>query len=235
MTQERTYSIKCPKCGAEQSVELYDAINVAESPLLKDELLSNRINAVVCDECGFDFRVDKSLLYHDPELGVLIYLLPENGYSEAEGEAEFVRSIEILNSSLPDSVSSPEVHLVGRREELIERIFLLEDGLDERIIEYIKYMVYSKNMEQVNPLTKTLLFNVQDSDDENLCFVIQDVETRQLEGMLQYNRDAYVAFEEMFDEDEQTATLLEMFPGPFISARRLVLKDAQPGSSGSAA
>ncbi len=225
MSQTRKYQIRCPHCGEEQTAELYDAINIREAPDLKLRLLRNEVNHVVCPGCAYAFRVDKPLLYSDPARQLLIYLIPLQGRNQAEGRREFTESLERLNQILPEGVTAPEVHLVFTRTELVERIFLFDAGLNERLIEYIKYLIYSKNPAKLDPAQKILLFNAEDSTPENLCFVIQDAQTRRLEAMLHSARETYTALAEMFDNDEKTADLLELFPGPYISARTLILEE----------
>lgn len=226
MSVTKTYSIQCPKCSATQSAELYDSINVGDAPTLRDQLMANQINAIQCPHCDFSFRVDKRLLYHDPARGFMIFWFPGNEAQYHAGKEEFVASMTALGQALPDDFDPPAVHLVFRRTELVERIFLLEAGLNERIIEYIKYMMYSRNPEKMDPSRKTILFNAEDSNEQALCFVVQDIESMKLEGMLEFDRTAYAGLLELFDSDEKTAHLMELFPGPHISARALFLQDA---------
>ncbi len=221
---KQTYPIQCPQCGAEQEAELYDAINVTEAPLLREALMNNTLNQVECPHCGFAFRVDKRLLYHDPERGLMIYWFPGQESSYQTNKTEFLTAISALNAALPDEFDPPTVHLVFSRVELVERIFLLEAGLDERVIEYIKHMMYTRNLEKLDPQAKAILFNAQDSNERALCFVIQDLDTQQLEGVLEFDREAYEGLVAMFDEDEKTSTLWDLFPGPYISARSLLLE-----------
>ncbi len=225
MSLTNQYPIQCPKCEAEMDVELFDSINVTEAPALRDQLMANELNAVECAHCGFKFRVDKRLLYNDPDRRVMVFWFPGNEEEYRNNKEEFVRSMDALNTALPDEFDPPAVHLVFTRTELVERIYLLEADLNERIIEYIKYMMYSRNLEKLNPGRKALLFNAEDSNAEALCFVVQDLESKQLEGMLQFDRSAYDGLLEMFDSDEKTAQLMELFPGPYISARELLLQD----------
>ncbi len=232
MTQQRTYSIRCPQCSQEQDVELYESLNVQTSPELKEQLMNNQLNAVVCEQCDSSFRVDKPLLYSDPVRNLLIHVIPVSSDRVDEGQRQFSEWMGQLNSSLPQGVDAPHLHLVFSRIELVERIFMLEAGLDERVIEYIKHLVYSQNMDRVDPTTKALLFDAQDSTDEALCFVVQDVAGQQLESVLEYSRQAYDALCEMFDQDEQTPSLIELFPGPYISARALLLGDSATRAGG---
>lgn len=229
MSQQNEYPIRCPKCGHQQTVMLYDAVNIKTSPELREQLMQNKLNAVTCAACGFNFRIDKNLVYSDPAHKLLIFWVPVAESDYARGEEQFIALLRELSGLLPDDVHAPTVHLVFNRVELIERIFLVEAGLDERLIEYIKYMLYTRNAERLNPATKVLLFNATDSTPEHLCFVVQDAATRKFEAVLQYGRDAYTALAETFNGEEKSADLLELFPGPHISARALLLKERTAG------
>ena len=77
MSKRKTFNIKCPSCGTQQDVELYEAVNVAVEPELKQALLENRLNRVGCTDCDASFRVDMPLLYSDPKHNVLIHWIPE--------------------------------------------------------------------------------------------------------------------------------------------------------------
>lgn len=227
MSVTETYPIRCPQCAHEQDVTLYESVNVTESPELREQLMANRLNAVACEKCGLSFRVDKKLLYHDAGRGVIIYWFPEGAGSSTEQQEAFLESLKTLADLLPGGMAAPTVHLVYRRTELIERIYLLEAGLNERVIEYVKAMIYARNMDRVNPTEKALLFNAEDSTAEWLYFVTQDLASSKLEGMLQFSREAYNGLCEMFDRDDQTARLMELFPGPYISARELILREGE--------
>lgn len=225
MSQRKAYTIHCPKCGASQEVQLYDSINVVDDPELRDELFANRLNHVDCGACAFGFRVDKPLIYSDPAKNFLVFLNPLGRIPNHGDQKQFLDWMDNINSSLPDGVDAPAVHMVSSRTELIERIFLIEAGLDERVVEYIKHIIYTRNMVRVSPERKILLFDAQDSNDEKLCFVVQDAESRQLESMIEYSREAYDSLQAMFDQDDKTPSLMELFPGPYISARSLLIAD----------
>lgn len=227
MTQQSSYTISCPKCGRAQTVTLYDAVNVKTDPYLRTMLMENKLNAVNCVECEFSFRIDKNLVYSDPDRRLLIFWVPVSESDYARGEEQFIALLKDLSGLLPDDVRAPHVHLVFNRVELIERIFLVEAGLDERLIEYIKFTMYSRNAARLDPTRKILLFNATDSTPEHLCFVVQDAQSRRFEAVLQYSREAYRALEETFSGEEKSADLLELFPGPHISARALLLKEQQ--------
>jgi hypothetical protein len=227
MSSARRHTIRCPSCGRDFSVELFDSLNRKDRADARELVMANRLNQVTCEGCGASFRVDKPLIYTDPGRGILIVWVPVPDEARAAGESQFAEILHRADRLVPEGVEAPPVHLVFSRTEMVERIFLLEAGLDARIIEYIKYTMYARNPARLDPHTKALLFNAEDSTDELLCFVVQDVRTRQFEAVLQYRRDAYQALVEAFrdPEDQHVVRLAELFPGPHISARRLLMEE----------
>ncbi|VGO19266.1 CpXC domain-containing protein [Pontiella sulfatireligans] len=226
MSISRTVNITCPSCGTLQDVRLYDAVNVATDPELKQSLMQNQLNRIECTDCDTSFRVDLPLLYNDPENNILIHWVPETGeMSQEDILEEFEQSLEQMNEMLPPDVEAPRVRLVLSRVELVELIFLIEAGLNQRVVEYVKYSIYTRNMEKIHPRKSRILLNVQDSTDDEMCFVVQDVKEQKLGQVLRYGRKAYDSMNELFDEDP--SEFIEMFPGPCISARQLLLEDEE--------
>ena len=228
MSEQSTYIISCPKCQEAQSVDLYDSVNVAKDPELKERLLSNQLNRVTCGPCELDFRVDKNLLYTDPAHRAMVYLMPCTLAELDRAREEFEATTQVVGHILPGDVEAPELHLVIDRTELVEKIFLFEAGVNDRLIEYIKYMIYVRNPEAVDPRTQQLLFNAQDSTDESMVFVVRNLASGAFENVLQYDRKAYEALAAaLVDSDDQAAVIMEMFPGPHISARAHILAEEE--------
>lgn len=230
MSAQKTYSIRCPQCGHEQNVELYDSINVSQQPELKNTLFENRLNRIVCEDCDASFRIDKPLLYHDPDRNILIHWMPDNAVSRDAILDEFDKSMEELRAALPEGVETPRVRLVFERVELVELIFLVEAGMEERVVEYIKYTVHSQNPKRLAPEKKQLLLNVQDSTTDELMFAIRDVETSQLEEVLRYSREAYRGVRKMYKDNPDE--FIELFPGPYINARAALLEEVAGDDEG---
>lgn len=226
MSQKRKHEIACPLCGREQEVELWDSINVDSEPELREALLFNRVNRVECAGCRKSIRVDKPLVYQDREQDIFIHYDPlVDSRTLADVEQSFRSALEEMNRLLPKDVPPPETHLVVEWSELVERVFLLEEGLDARLIEHVKYMMFQQNEDKLPAAQKGLLFDAQDSTDDQLCFVVQDRATKKLEAVLNFSRADYEALLNVFDTDDQMALLEEQFPGPYLNGRLRYLQD----------
>ena len=220
------HEIACPFCGREQAVELWDALVADEDPDLREALLAGRINRVECAGCRKGFRVDLPLIYRDREQDIFVHFDPLTGGRTLEdAEKSFREAMGEMNRLLPKDVPPPEAHLVVEWGELIERIFLLEEGLDARLVEHVKYMMFQQNPDKLPADKKNLLFDAQDSTDDQLCFVVQDRATKKLEAVLNFARADYEALVNVFDSGDQLALLEEQFPGPYYNGRLRFLQD----------
>jgi hypothetical protein len=227
MSKSSRHAIACPFCHAERDVELWDVLNIDHNPELRAEILQNRLNRVDCPSCGKAFRVDKPLFYRDPEQEIFIHYDPPTAERPLEAVFhDFEEAKKQLQSLLPADVPAPELHLVLNWNELVERIFLLEEGLDEKIVEHIKYMIYKANPDRIAADAKNLLFDAEDSTDDQLRFIVQDRATRKLEAQLDFARADYEALFNLYSDDH--ADLLDQwFPGPYVNGRIRFLADRQ--------
>lgn len=226
MSRSNTYHITCPSCGAQKTVELYESINAADDPQLKDALMKNTLNRVACADCKTSFRVDMPLLYSDPTHHILIHWMPETEAMPRKKILEdFDQTLDQINEIVPDDVSIPQVRLVLSRVELVELLFMIEAGFNPRVVEYVKYSIYSRNLEKVDPKEFRLLLNVENSNAEELCFVLQNTQTQELSSTLSYGRPAYDSMCELYAENPDE--FIDMFPGPCISARNLLLDEME--------
>ncbi|WFB36507.1 CpXC domain-containing protein [Kiritimatiellota bacterium B12222] len=225
MAQTSTYPIHCPECKSQQDEVLYDSLDVGKEPELRKQLIENRLNRVKCNSCNFEFYVDKNLLYHDSREGWMIYLNPHRIDDAQKAIDEFDQVLEDMNNLLPSGQSLPPVDLVISRIELVERIFVREAGLDPKVIEYIKYLVYTQNLDKFMPENYAMLLNGQECNEENLCFVLQDVETKKLESLLHYKRETYDDLVDLLVQDADLSLIKQLFPGPYASARAYLIQD----------
>ncbi|MDF3130649.1 CpXC domain-containing protein [Kiritimatiellaeota bacterium B1221] len=225
MAQTSTYPIQCPECKSQQDEVLYDSLDVGKEPELRKQLLENKLNRIKCNSCHFEFHIDKNLLYHDSKGGWMIFHSPSTMENADTAIEEFDKVLRDMKELLPSGQELPPVDLVLTRVELVERIFVREAELDPRVIEYVKYLIYTQNLDKFMPENSALLLNGQECNEENLCFVVQDLETRKLESLLHYKRETYEDLVELLVQDGELSLIQQLFPGPYTSARAYLIQD----------
>ena len=122
---------KCSKCGHEQKISLYKSINVAQDPELKDKVKNGSLFAWKCPECGEMNLVKYATLYHDPASKLMVWLLPGGSTKDAQ--------VEQANQQI-SGLSDYTLRLVGDIGSLMEKVNILDAGLDDVAIEMRKYV-----------------------------------------------------------------------------------------------
>ncbi len=69
--------LTCPNCGTPYMADIYQVIDAARQPQLKQMLLSGQLNVAVCPSCGAGGRVATPLLYHDPAHELFMVHVPQ--------------------------------------------------------------------------------------------------------------------------------------------------------------
>lgn len=69
--------LTCPNCGTPYMADIYQVIDAARQPQLKQMLLSGQLNVAVCPNCGAGGRVATPLLFHDPAHELFMVHIPQ--------------------------------------------------------------------------------------------------------------------------------------------------------------
>lgn len=127
MSASRDINYKCPYCGKEFTITIYDSVNGTTDPDLRDRCLSGDIFRHSCPHCHKDFMIQNELVYMDPEHKFVI----------------MVSSKECTTKDSPLFAPLKKKGYVLRRcptvEEFIEKIQILEDGVSDVAVELAKY------------------------------------------------------------------------------------------------
>jgi len=134
MSTSHRENISCPSCGYEQDFEVWDSVNGSQDPDLKEKLQKGELTRLVCENCSSSVFVSFDLLYHDMEQKFMVLLrypdengdVPDfddkaNGLVRAMGDDYVLRSV----YSFPD---------------LLEKIRIFDDDLDDVTLEILKYL-----------------------------------------------------------------------------------------------
>ena len=128
MSRPNQTTVTCKQCGAQQPFTAWESLNVTLNPAEKEELLKGTLTRFTCAKCNWSAEVTYPLLYHDMEKQLMIWLWPAPGEPDVRGMP--------FRSSMRDY----KFRVVGSRIELVEKVFIFDAGLDDRVIEMMKLM-----------------------------------------------------------------------------------------------
>ena len=214
--------VECPKCDGPLEVEPITVLRPGDQAL--QELFEGTLNVVSCEHCGVTFALRVPVLYRDDEAQYLVYNLPMESHADwREAEVQMAAVTERIFTDEPE-IDEPACRLTVHRNEFIEKIALHCYGLDDRIVEYVKYQLLNHPSEDfgLDPMRHQLFFDFSQEDDENLGFLVFDRETDQATARTHLPMDAYNEIAEMLASSEKFGEELDLlFPGSYVSIERL--------------
>ncbi len=129
--------VVCPVCEHEQTITICPSVNVTTDPEMREKVLSGELFEFTCDKCGFAGYAGYPFVYEDKETngGFLIYLEPDCEDREVGIEGDIAD--QVIYHERP-------MRLVPDMNSLKDKIFIFEAGLDDRVIELFKALMFKK-------------------------------------------------------------------------------------------
>ncbi len=157
MSKEQQVSITCPECKTTHPFTKYDSVNTKIDPELKDAVKYGSLFEFKCPSCGAKTTVNYGILYHQMEDNIMIY------YAVSDEDERKTYSMMFGDTpSDPASLMMQKMRkqghylmrIVRSQNELREKVMILDDGLDDRIMEIFKTSLALK-IQQDNPNCRT--------------------------------------------------------------------------------
>jgi len=121
--------VVCPHCKHEQSVQIWQSLNVALAPEAKKALFEGQINLLACGQCGKKTFIPVALLYHDPERHIAVQYYP----AAVIRSSDFLKQFKADGTFVASDTTAMEVpnylryiHIVFNMDELITYIVFRE-------------------------------------------------------------------------------------------------------------
>ncbi|CAN5796793.1 hypothetical protein BH11MYX3_BH11MYX3_42130 [soil metagenome] len=150
--------VSCPGCGTPHEVTLVQSINTRTDPDAKQKLLAGELNVLVCD-CGRVTQLAANVLFHDPDADYYARVCPGGEDELAEAAMLFRASGAIGRQRLVPSLNA-----------LLEKVRLLDAGLEDWAIEIVKVLLLAT----IGDLERVMLFDHVDREAGVLHWVLFD-------------------------------------------------------------
>ena len=144
---------RCSRCAHEHEITIYKSINTAEDADMEARVLNGSLFMWTCPDCGCKNLVSYECLYHDPARKRMLWLLPRDKDDTAEMDAiaRHARSLGGYTLRICPDLGS-----------LIERILILNAGLDDVAVEICKYVIRGEWAQQGSASADTPLHLEED-------------------------------------------------------------------------
>lgn len=153
-----TTRVRCPTCGTEQEAQLVQTVDTRVNPDDKAKLLAGDLNVLAC-KCGKRTQLAANVLYKQDDY--FCQVVPGGEQAMSEAAAAFAAS----------GVSGRR-RLVPSLNALVEKVKLLDAGLDDRAVEMAKVLLLAT----VGELDRVLLFDEREGDLINWMMFDEDGE-----------------------------------------------------------
>lgn len=216
--QDNTTKLECPNCGFEVNAQIVTTIRSQDLAL--EELFNGSLNNCICDQCSTDFIFETPLVFKSDNQDYFIYYnqsIAQLGWEKAQEQMQ-----QALNASLEDIDihDRPECRLTLVRNEFVEKIALHLADLDDRLIEYLKFHIFSQENE-LNPQSHILLYDFSRSDNEIIEFNVLDRKTGELLHNTQTPIAMMMQLENLLAADDCPIELDNLFSGLYVQLDRL--------------
>lgn len=151
MTKFSTRELVCPECNSEQEFTIYDSVNVTLDPNAKEKLINGELNIFSCDTCGYKVEIVYPMLYHDMDGKLMIWLDPEDRLDPdklGEKQPHFGTFLD----------ESYHYRIVSTRNEMMEKILIFDNELDDLPLELLKYYIRQTHLGKDDDPDETVLF-----------------------------------------------------------------------------
>ncbi|MCJ8330686.1 MAG: hypothetical protein HRT89_07440 [Lentisphaeria bacterium] len=220
MSDKNKVDVSCPACEAIQKIEPIRSV-IPDSQEIA-ALVSGELNRFDCDSCGEEFHYECALTFIDEPNKRIIYFAPESEIPDLDDAIMSLGEIYKQTYVDMDEDDKPAMRLVRKHSYLIEKIAMFMHGFDDRLIEYLKFMLFQHN-EGIGPDKFEILYDFTHQSQEELKFIAYSLETGEAEYELMAEMDDYFDLEEHYlNEDEHTEQLNGFFTFPYVQADTLL-------------
>lgn len=140
-------SVKCPKCSQMTDVTVWSSVTVGDSADLKADLLARKINMFKCPSCEFNALMPNPMLYHDEDRKLMISFAPTNDPVIKESMFENIRESSRKSGEL-EKLDGYNLRFVTDYNELLEKVLIFDNGLNDKVIEVLKLMILSQDVDK---------------------------------------------------------------------------------------
>lgn len=181
----------------------------AEDTDLKADILKRKLNIFECDICGAQALYPEPLLYTDDEKKLMITFAPCADKASRDKMYEQIRKTSKTSGEL-DRLDGYNLRFVTDYNDLMEKILIFDNDLNDKVLEFIKLMILSQEPDKASK--RRVMFGKKENSE--IEFLVQDMS----DGMMYTSRVPMVTYETVMTQLRQTGVKMYSFDWEIVDA-----------------
>ena len=195
-------------CFCEHSFEtdIPAMVDLGREPEVEEQIVRGEFLNVRCPACGKILKPEFPVFIKDPQAENSIFFVPELDRSA------------FYRGNLPYSLQEANRVAIGY-EELAEKFLIKRNGLDDRVLEIVKYYLLGKILEDFEGEKEVrILFSKREAD--NVFFTVHGWKEEEV-GVLKVTRETLDKAAAQLEEKRIQEPFSEILNAPYISINKL--------------
>ncbi|WP_311482434.1 CpXC domain-containing protein [uncultured Anaerococcus sp.] len=135
--REKVFKIACPKCGHKFEESLPTAIFALGAD--REEIIAGNFANLTCPECGNKFVLNYRFAYTDE--ANLFMLVNDPAFVDRKARLAFSTGLGLIGAARKDELIKRTLRITYDYQALREKIAIFESGLDDKVVELMKYFL----------------------------------------------------------------------------------------------
>lgn len=207
MSLNTEQSIRCPKCGQMKSMTVWQSVR-AEDTDLKADILKRKLNIFECDICGAQALYPEPLLYTDDDKKLMLTFAPCPDKETAKKMYEEIRDTSRKSGEL-ENLSGYNLRFVSDYNDLMEKILIFDNVLNDKVIEFIKMLILSQEPEKA--AKRKIIFGKKENNE--IEFLVQDIS----DGMMYTSKVPMLTYDTVLEQLKQTGVKMYSFDWEIVN------------------
>lgn len=203
-------------CGKPAEFEYEKNMDFNDS--IAEDILNGNFMSATCQNCGKTLKPDFSVRFKNESDNIDILYIPEKDRDEyLRGKSQY-------------EYKKPNRAVIGYGE-LVEKIRIIQTGLDDMAVESVKYYILSK-IENDNNIENEVFIYFNRIQDDKLFFEIHGLHKDEI-GFLPIERHFYDMNSEKLEENMEVEPFKTFLKPPYVSLLKVYreYEDNDPGTA----
>jgi hypothetical protein len=198
-------------CYCEKTFEadIPDKVDFDQNPGSMTAILEGEFMSVSCPQCGKVLKPEYPFSLTGSTEGIDFFFIPE-----LDRSAYFFKKLEY-------KTGSPKRIVIGYRE-LVEKIKIYKEELDDRIIEVIKYYLLQKAMDTVKDKDAEIDIYFHEKTENGLVFHIEGMKSDEI-AVTTIQNDMYDKIGGDIDKKAATEPFKSFLEPPYVSIKKVYI------------